>query len=509
MEKYLLEMRHITKEFPGVKALDDVNLQVKEGEIHALVGENGAGKSTLMNVLSGVYTYGTYTGDILFDGNVCQFRDIRQSEAIGIAIIHQEIALSPNLSIAENVYIGHERKKGFAIDWNATYVGAQKSLDRVGFKKKSSLLVGSLSVGEQQLVEIAKALSKDVRLLILDEPTSALNEEESQNLLNLLLQLKKDGITCIIISHKLNEIRQIADRITILRDGKTIETIDGATEDISEDRIIKGMVGREITDVYPRRGDFVQEEVLFETRDWNVYSPEDSNVKKIRDLNIKIHRGEVVGIAGLMGAGRTEFALSVFGRSYGSKVTGKVLKSGKEIDVSTVSKAINNGIAYVTEDRKGTGLILSESIQDNIVLASLWDLSKNGIRNQDLENVKAQEHAKALNVKCPSIQQKVVNLSGGNQQKVALAKWILSNPDILMLDEPTRGIDVGAKREIYGIINDLAEQGRAVLFISSDMPELLGMCDRIYVVHEGRLVGELAQEDFSQENVMRCIMKNQ
>ena len=509
MEKYLLEMRHITKEFPGVKALDDVNLQVKEGEIHALVGENGAGKSTLMNVLSGVYTYGSYTGDILVDGNVCQFRDIRQSEAIGIAIIHQEIALSPNLSIAENVYIGHECKKGFTIDWNATNVGAQEALDRVGFKKKSSLLVGTLSVGEQQLVEIAKALSKNVRLLILDEPTSALNEEESQNLLNLLLQLKKEGITSIIISHKLNEIRQIADRITILRDGKTIETIDGATEDISEERIIKGMVGREITDVYPKRGDFVQEEVLFETQGWDVYAPEDSSVKKIRDLDIKIHRGEVVGIAGLMGAGRTEFALSVFGRSYGSKVTGKVLKSGKEIDVSTVSKAIDNGIAYVTEDRKGTGLILSESIQDNIVLASLGKLAKNGIRNKDLENVKAEEHSRALNVKCPSIQQKVVNLSGGNQQKVALAKWILSNPDILILDEPTRGIDVGAKREIYGIINDLAEQGRGVLFISSDMPELLGMCDRIYVVHEGRLVGELAQADFSQENVMRCIMKNQ
>lgn len=509
MDNYLLEMKHITKVFPGVKALDDVNLQVKQGEIHALVGENGAGKSTLMNVLSGVYPYGTYEGDILFDGNICKFQTIKQSEAIGISIIHQEIALAPNLSVAENVFLGNERKKRFKINWNATYEESQNALARVGFKKSNTLLVGSLSVGEQQLIEIAKALSKKVRLLILDEPTSALNEEESQNLLKLLLQLKKDGITSIIISHKLNEIRQIADRITILRDGKTIETIDGTEGEISEERIIKGMVGREIFDIYPKRGNFVKEEVLFETRQWNVFSPEDSSVKKIRDLDIKLHRGEVVGIAGLMGSGRTEFALSVFGHSYGSKITGTVLKSGKEIDVSTVSKAIKNGIAYVTEDRKGTGLILSETIQDNIVLASLWDIAKHGIRNQDSEAVKAADQVEALNVKCPGIYQKVINLSGGNQQKVALAKWILSNPDVLILDEPTRGIDVGAKREIYSIINDLAAQEKTILFISSELPELIGMCDRIYVVHEGRLVGELSKSDFSQENVMRCIMQNQ
>lgn len=505
----LLEMKQITKQFPGVKALDNVNLQVRQGEIHALVGENGAGKSTLMNVLSGVYPFGTYDGDILFDGEICQFQGIKQSENVGISIIHQELALAPNLSVAENVFLGNERKKGQRINWNETHAGAQELLNRVGFKKSISLLVNQLSPGEQQLVEIAKALSKKVRLLILDEPTSSLNEEDSQTLLNLLVQLKAEGITCIIISHKLNEIRQIADRVTVIRDGKTIETIDSAVEELAEERIIKGMVGREILDIYPKRDNTIIDEVLFETKDWCVYAPEDSTKKFISNMDIHVRRGEIIGISGLMGAGRSEFALSVFGRSYGSKVTGTVLKAGKAIDTSTVSKAIDNGIAYVTEDRKGTGLVLPESIQDNIVLASLHKLANNGIRNKDLELSKTLEQIKALNVKCSSHNQKVVNLSGGNQQKVVLAKWILSQPDVLILDEPTRGIDVGAKREIYCIMNDLVAQGKAVIFISSEMPELLGMCDRIYVVHEGRLVGELQKNEFSQENVMRCIMSNQ
>ena len=508
MSNLLLEMKQITKQFPGVKALDNVNLQVQQGEIHALVGENGAGKSTLMNILSGVYPYGTYDGDILFDGNVCQFHGIKQSENVGISIIHQELALAPNLSVAENVFLGNERKQGMRINWNQTHAAAQELLNRVGFKKNISLLVNQLSPGEQQLVEIAKALSKKVRLLILDEPTSSLNEEDSQNLLKLLLQLKAEGITCIIISHKLNEIRQVADRVTILRDGKTIETIDSTVEELAEERIIKGMVGREIVDVYPKRGDTIVDEVLFETKDWCVYAPEDSNKKFISNMDIHVRKGEIIGISGLMGAGRTEFALSVFGRSYGSRVTGTVLKAGKPIDTSTVSKAIDNGIAYVTEDRKGTGLVLPETIQDNIVLVSLPKLANKGVRNKEQELSATLEQIKALNVKCSSHTQKVVNLSGGNQQKVVLAKWILSKPDVLILDEPTRGIDVGAKREIYCIMNDLVAQGKSVIFISSEMPELLGMCDRIYVVHDGRLVGELQKEEFSQENVMRCIMSN-
>ncbi len=504
----LLEMKRITKQFPGVKALDEVDLQVQEFEIHALVGENGAGKSTLMNILSGVYPYGTYEGDILFDGVVCHFNGIKQSESTGISIIHQELALAPNLSVAENVFLGNERKKGVRVNWNETHAAAQKLLSRVGFRKNLSLLVNQLSPGEQQLVEIAKALSKKTRLLILDEPTSSLNEEESQKLLNLLIQLKSEGITCIIISHKLNEIRQIADRVTVLRDGKVIETLDSGQGEVSEDRIIKGMVGREIVDVFPKREDCITDEVLFETKNWCVYAPNDAKKKVISNMDIRVHRGEIIGISGLMGAGRTEFALSLFGCSYGSKVSGSILKSGKEIDCSSVTRAIDNGIAYVTENRKEKGLVLSETIQDNTVLVSLPRLANKGIRNKELELSKTLDQIKSLNIKCTGHEQKVLNLSGGNQQKVVLAKWILAQPDILILDEPTRGIDVGAKREIYSLMNDLVGQGRAVIFISSEMPELIGMCDRIYVMHAGKPVGELQKDEFSQENVMRCIMSS-
>ena len=506
MNKYILEMKSITKIFPGVKALDNVNMTVKEGEIHALVGENGAGKSTLMNVLSGVFPFGEYDGEIKMYGEHCKFNDIKASESAGISIIHQELSMMPNLSVAENVFIGNEIRKGIIVDWNLTFKRAEDLLKRVGFKRNIHLLVSDISVGDQQLVEIAKALSKNVKLLILDEPTSALNDNDADHLLDILLQLKEEGMTSIIISHKLDEIRKIADRITIIRDGKVIETLE-KEDDISQERIIRGMVGRDIPDIFPKRKSNPLD-IMFETKGWNAFDPLDSKKQILFDIDIKIKKGEIVGLSGLMGAGRTEFALSVFGKSYASRVSGTVYKEGTPIDVSSVSACINNGIAYTTEDRKEAGLILSEDLKDNVVLVDLWNIAKNGIRDKQLEINAASKQVEKLCVRCSGIDQKAVNLSGGNQQKVVLAKWILSAPDILILDEPTRGIDVGAKREIFTIMNDLVSQGKSVLFISSELPELLGMCDRIYVMNEGRIVGELEKKNFSQESVMRLIMGN-
>ena len=504
MSNNILEMKHITKVFPGVKALDNVNLTVKQGEIHALVGENGAGKSTLMNVLSGIFPYGEYEGEIFMYGEECKFNDIKASESAGISIIHQELALMPNLSIAENVFVGNEIRKGIVVDWNLTFKRAEELLQRVGFKRNIYFLINDISVGDQQLVEVAKALSKNVKLLILDEPTSALNDNDAAHLLDILLQLKQQGMTSILISHKLNEVRKIADRITIIRDGKVIETLS-KEDDISQERIIRGMVGRDLPDVFPKRQSNPSE-IMFETRAWNAFDPLDTNKQTLFDIDIKIKKGEIVGLAGLMGAGRTEFALSVFGKSYGSKVSGTVYKEGNPIDVSTVAACIRNGIAYTTEDRKGAGLILSENIKDNIVLADLWNLAENGIRVRQVEINAASEQIEKLNVKCSGPEQQALNLSGGNQQKAVLAKWILTTPEFLILDEPTRGIDVGAKREIFMIMNELVSLGKSVLFISSEMPELLGMCDRIYVMNEGRIAGELDKKDFSQESIMRCIM---
>ena len=504
MSKFILDMKNITKVFPGVKALDQVNLSVKNGEIHALVGENGAGKSTLMNILSAIFPYGEYEGEIFMDGEEQRFHHIKESEDAGISIIHQELSMMPNLTVAENVFVGNEIGNGIIVNWNLTYKRAEELLKRVGYKGSIHVLVKDISVGDQQLVEIAKALSKNVRLLILDEPTSALNDNDAEHLLDILLNLKKEGMTSIIISHKLDEIRRIADRITILRDGKVIETLD-KHDDISQEKIIRGMVGRDIPDIFPKRNSNPSD-IMFETRAWNVFDPLDINKQRLFDVDITIRKGEIVGLAGLMGAGRTEFALSVFGKCYGSRISGTVYKEGKPIDVTTVSSCIEHGIAYTTEDRKGAGLILSEDIKDNIVLANLWDLSENGIRNKQIENRAAEEQVEKINVRCSGLDQQAINLSGGNQQKVVLAKWILSEPDILILDEPTRGIDVGAKREIFVIMNNLVEQGKSILFISSELPELLGLCDRIYVMNEGRLVGELDKKDFSQESVMQFIM---
>jgi len=500
-------MREITKVFPGVKALENVNLKVRKGEIHALVGENGAGKSTLMNILSGVYPYGTYGGSILFEGRECEFKGIKDSERAGIAIIHQELALVPSLSIGENIFLGNERAKKWFIDWNQTNVQAVKLMKKVGLKENPLTLVKDIGVGKQQLVEIAKALAKNVKLLILDEPTAALNEEDSENLLKLLLELKKEGITSILISHKLNEVLEVADSITILRDGRVVETISKHKDDVSEDRIIKGMVGRELTNRFPERVPKIGE-VIFEVKNWTVYHPLIEGKKVIKDVSIEVRRGEIVGIYGLMGSGRTEFAMSVFGRSYGKNISGKIIKNGRELVINSVRQAIENGLAYVTEDRKSAGLILMDDIKRNISLASLDSISKNMVVDENREIYVAEEYRRKLNIKCSSVLQRTGNLSGGNQQKVLLSKWIFSRPDILILDEPTRGIDVGAKYEIYKIINGLADEGKAVILISSELPEILGMCDRVYVMNEGRIVGELGREEASQESIMKCIMQS-
>lgn len=500
----LLEMREITKEFPGVRALDRVSVRVRQGEIHAICGENGAGKSTLMKVLSGVYPAGSYSGEIIFEDGPVAFRDIKDSEDRGIIIIHQELALVPQLSIAENIFLGNERARGGRIDWHATNKATEGLLAKVGLKEAPTTRVERIGVGKQQLVEIAKALSKDVKLLILDEPTAALQENDSRRLLDLMLELKDQGVTCIIISHKLGEVRYVADRVTVIRDGLTVSTLD-VDEDLSEDRIVRDMVGRDMTHRFPEHAR-EPGEILMEVEDWNVWHPEHAERRVIKDASFTVRRGEVVGIAGLMGSGRTELAMSIFGRSYGRNITGRVRLGGKLVDVSTVDGAIKAGISYVTEDRKSLGLILDEPVRFNTTLANLEDVSSFGVLNRNEETRVAQTYCTALGIRTPSVFQKVVNLSGGNQQKVVLAKWLNTAPEILILDEPTRGIDVGAKYEIYTIINKLAEEGKGVIVISSEMPELIGMCDRIYVMNEGALVGELAAEDASQEHIMSLIV---
>jgi putative multiple sugar transport system ATP-binding protein len=503
----ILEMRGIEKTFPGVKALNNVNLAVREGEIHAVVGENGAGKSTLMKVLSGVYPHGTYSGDIVYKGDVRSFKDIRDSEHLGIIIIHQELALVPLLSVMENLFLGNEQVRGGVIDWEKSYVRAKELLAKVGLKESPLTLVNNLGVGKQQLIEIAKALSKEVKLLILDEPTASLNESDSDALLELLLELKSQGISSILISHKLNEISKVADSITVLRDGATVDTFDCRAEPISEDRIIQNMVGREMADRYPQRDPHVGD-VIFEVRDWRVHHPVLVDRLAIKDVNMSVRAGEIVGIAGLMGSGRTELAKSIFGRAYGKKITGQAFLHGKEVDLSTIQKAIRHGIAYVTEDRKGDGLVLEEDIKKNISLANLGGVSERTVIDEAREYKVASDFRSQMRIRCSSVLQKVVNLSGGNQQKVVLSKWLFSSPEVLILDEPTRGIDVGAKFEIYNIISKLAAEGKCIIMISSEMPELLGMCDRIYVMNEGQFVGQFDRGEASQESIMRAIMRN-
>ncbi|KQB79098.1 multiple monosaccharide ABC transporter ATP-binding protein [Clostridium butyricum] len=501
----ILEMKNITKTFPGVKALDNVNLRVRRGEIHSLCGENGAGKSTLMKVLSGIYPHGDYDGEILYNGKTCTYKNIKDSERDGIVIIHQELALSPYLSIGENIFIGNEISKHGIIDWNKVKIRTKELLNKVGLDEDPDTIVSTLGVGKQQLIEIAKALSKDVKLLILDEPTASLNEDDSENLLKLMLELKQQGITSILISHKLNEVSKVCDSITVLRDGATIETLDASGGKISEDRIVKGMVGRELTDRYPKRISKVGD-ILFEIKDWNVYHPDYSDRKMVDNVSINVRKGEVLGIAGLMGAGRTELAMSIFGRTYGQKISGKIIKNGKEIHIKNVQDAIDAGIAYVTEDRKEAGLNLIDDIRHNITIASLGKISKNGIINEQEEIIAAQDFRLSMQIKTPSILQLAGNLSGGNQQKVVLSRWVYADPDLLILDEPTRGIDVGAKYEIYTIINDLVKNGKSVIVISSELPEVLGLSDRIYVMNEGKMICELDGKEATQEIIMSKIV---
>ena len=503
----ILEMRGITKTFPGVKALDNVNLQIQPAEIHALVGENGAGKSTLMKVLSGVYPYGSYDGEIYYEGQLSKFRDISESEHLGIIIIHQELALVPLLSIAENMFLGNETSRFGIIDWDRAFQRTRELLAMVGLDENPETLITNIGVGKQQLVEIAKALAKKVKLLILDEPTASLNEKDSDALLQLLLGFKKQGISSILISHKLNEISKVADRITILRDGTTVETLDCHSSEVNEDRIIKGMVGRDMAHRYPPREPKIGE-VLMEVKGWHAHHHLHADRLVVKNVNFTVRKGEVVGIAGLMGSGRTELAMSIFGRSYGQGVSGAVRLNGKDVDVSTINKAIDAGIAYVTEDRKQLGLVLDENITKNTTLANLKGVSSATVIDEDKEYVVASDYRSKMRIRSFGVTQQTVNLSGGNQQKVVLSKWLFTSPQVLILDEPTRGIDVGAKYEIYAIINELAEQGKGVLMISSEMPELLGMCDRIYVMNEGRFVGEFSQADASQENIMRAIMRS-
>ncbi len=508
MSEYILQMENITKKFPGVTALSNVTFKVKKGEIHALVGENGAGKSTLMNVLSGIYPYGSYTGDIIYKGSECRFKNIRDSETLGIAIIHQELALSPYMTIAENIFLGNERAKNGIINWDETKKEAVNLMKRVGLKEKYTAQVKNIGVGKQQLVEISKALSKNCELLILDEPTAALNDEDSDHLLELLQTLNKEhGMTCIMISHKIHEVIKIANSITILRDGETIETLDN-TEPISESRIINGMVGRELTDRFPKHIPNIGE-VGFEIKNWVVHDPLNEERIIINNVNMQFRKGEIVGLAGLMGAGRTELAMSVFGKAYGTKISGTLIKDGKEITLNNIGQAIENGLAYVTEDRKTAGLVHIQDIKRNISLANLKRITKGFVVNEDEEIIVGKDYKNRFNIKSSSVFQKAGNLSGGNQQKVVLSKWVFTSPDVLILDEPTRGIDVGAKYEIYKIILQLAQEGKCIIMISSELPEILGITDRLYILSEGCVVGEMMTSEASQEAIMSTIIRSE
>jgi len=502
MSAPILEMKNITKEFPGVKALNNVSFQVAEGEIHCLVGENGAGKSTLMKVLSGVYPYGSYTGDIVFAGKEQRFSGIHDSEKAGIGIIYQELALVPEMSVYENIFLGHEIKNGPLVDWYETIKRAGEMIKKVRLNVNPDTKVKDLGVGNQQLVEIAKALSKDVKLLILDEPTSALNEDDCQNLFSLLRDLKNHGVTCVLISHKLKEVISIADTVTVLRDGQTICDLHAKKGEVVENALIKNMVGREIDNIYPKRERTKSEEVVLEVKNWNVYSPVLGR-DILKNVSFHVNKGEIVGFAGLMGSGRTELALSLFGNPEHYVVNGDMYVRGKKVNFTHPEQAIKDGLAYVTEDRKGDGLILIQDVKQNITLANLREISRRYVVDNNAEVKVATEYKNSLNIKTPTVEQKVLNLSGGNQQKVSVAKWLFVRPEILILDEPTRGIDVGAKFEIYTIMTKLVQQGMSIIMISSELPEILGMSDRIYIVASGRIGGELPVEEATQEKIMQ------
>ncbi|MDR2759308.1 MAG: ATP-binding cassette domain-containing protein [Spirochaetaceae bacterium] len=501
MSEYILEIENLTKDFPGVRALDKVNLKVKKGEIHSLCGENGAGKSTLMSVISGVYPKGSYEGKVFFKGRETNYHSVKDSEKEGLAIIHQELALSPYLSIYENIFLGHMKTRFGIIRWDHYIKESQKYLDRVGLRENPGTIVSKLGVGKQQLVEIARALSKQVELLILDEPTSSLNDDESAKLLDLILEFKRQGITSVMISHKLNEVLQVADTVTILRDGRSISTWDVKQDNLTEDLIIKDMVGRDLTHRFPDRTSAPEDTVL-EVKNWTVYHPEYHSIKVVDNASFYLRKGEILAFCGPMGAGRTELMMSIYGGSYGSKSEGEVYINGKKAALHSTKAAIDAGLGYISEDRKNLGLILIQDVKTNISSSSLGKISFFGIVNGQKEIEEAEKYRAELRIKTPSIHQLTRNLSGGNQQKVVVSRTLMANPDIFIVDEPTRGIDVGAKSEIYGILNDLVKQGKSVIMISSELPEALGMADRIYVMNEGKIKGVLSHEDATQEKIM-------
>lgn len=502
MDTPLIELVNISKSFNGVQVLFDVNLKVKTNEIHCLVGENGAGKSTLMKILSGVYPYGEYEGDIKIEGYPARFSNTKDSEKAGISIIHQELSLVPEMTIFENIFLGNEIQKGSVIDTFAEIEKARELLTKVkGANINPTFKVKDLSVSMQQLVEIAKALSQNPKVLILDEPTSALSETESENLLGLLNELKKQGVTIILISHRLKEVLKVADSITVLRDGKTVAYFDCKKEEIDEAKIIKNMVGREIKNLYPEPLANISEEVVLEIKNWSTTDPKTGRYL-VKNANINIKKGEIVGLFGLVGAGRTELGLSIFGNPYNYNINGEIIVKGKNLKFKTPEDAIKHGMLYLTEDRKEKGLILINSIRENISLSNLKVLNKGLAIDKPKEIEAAKSYQTKLNIKAKNVEVKVSTLSGGTQQKVLVAKALFAEPDIIIFDEPTRGIDVGAKYEIYILLRQLAKEGKAILLISSELPEVLGMSDRIYIMSKGRITGELKSIEANQENIM-------
>ncbi|MFA7371094.1 MAG: sugar ABC transporter ATP-binding protein [Sphaerochaetaceae bacterium] len=503
--EYILEVKNITKDFPGVRALDNVDFKVRSGEIHCLVGENGAGKSTLVNVISGVFPKGDYEGVVIFKGKETNYRSTRDSEHDGLSIIHQELTLSPYLSIYENLFLGNMKTKFGIIDWDACLRDSYPLLQRVGLNEPPQTIVSKMSVGKQQLVEIARAISRKAELLIFDEPTSSLNDEESENLLKLLLEFKNEGITCIMISHKLDEVLAVADSITILRDGLSVASYDVTKEKVSKQKIIKGMVGRELKNLFPEKEPDIGE-VVFEVKDWTVFHPDYHDMKIVDNASFFLRKGEIISFCGPMGAGRTELMMSIFGNSYGYGASGEIYLNNAKVSFKNPKDAIEKGVGYVSEDRKSLGLILIQDVKTNISNSSLPKLSKRGVLDKDLIWTKAEEYRKSLQIKTPSIEQLVRNLSGGNQQKVVLSRSLLADPDIFIVDEPTRGIDVGAKYEIYSILNDMVKQGKSVIVVSSELAEAISMSDRIYVMNEGKIKGVLNRDEATQEGIMHMAL---
>lgn len=500
LSEYILEMNDIVKEFPGVRALDGVSLKIKRGEIHALCGENGAGKSTLMKVLSGVYGHKTYEGEIHINGQKVAFDNTKQSEAAGVGIIYQELTLVKEMNVAENIFLGKLINNNGIVNWDAIYAEAGKLVDEIGFEVDLTEKIENIGIGHQQLIEIAKALSVNADILILDEPTSALTEAEVEILLQKMKELKAKGITCIIITHKLNEVFEVADRVTVIRDGASVGSDD--IDNLTEDKIISMMVGRELTERYPSVNKSIGD-VALEVRNLNKFDKEHDAKQILHDCSFKAHKGEILGIAGLMGAGRTELITSIFGFLRGRQ-TGQILIDGQEVGIKDPKEAIRHSMALLSEDRKRYGLIIDQTIAENMTIASLDSLSNYGVINQDEVIHISNSFKDDLRVKAPSVETVVGTLSGGNQQKVLLARCLMIKPKILFLDEPTRGIDVGAKYEIYALINQLAAEGTCVIMVSSELPEVIGMSDRILVMCEGKLAGEFdnTNKDVTQEAIM-------